>query len=307
MSVLVVATNPAEVLGTITQSVVRAAGAIGTDIDLLVFPQGNAEVQAKAKTISGISRVRVASDAITAPEHMAEVVKTLQGDYSHIFFSATVFSKTVMPRLAALLNVPALSEISQVVCANTFKRYIYAGSLLATVRIDASPVIATVRQSAFEPVETSLNEAPIEVLDAAGSSRTFTLTSSHSARKSDSVDLESAKIVVSAGRGVIDEEGFKAAKALAEKLHGAVGSTRALVDAFIAPADTQVGQTGKIVAPDLYFAFGISGAIQHLAGMKDSKTIVAINNDPEAPIIEVCDYWLEADAVDTINEVIAKL
>ncbi len=307
MSVLVVATNPAEVLGSVTQSVVRAASAIGTDIDLLVFPQGNTEVVGKAKAISGVSRVRVARDAVTAPEHMAEVLKALCGEYTHVFFSATVFSKTVMPRLAALLDVPALSEITEVVSSITFKRYIYAGSLLATVRIDATPVVATVRQSAFEPVEVSSSEVATEALDAIGSSRTFTHVGFESTRKSDSVDLESAKIVVSAGRGVIDEAGFKAAKELAEKLHGAVGSTRALVDAFIAPADTQVGQTGKIVAPDLYLAFGISGAIQHLAGMKDSKTIVAINNDPEAPIIEVCDYWLEADAVDTIKEMMAKL
>ncbi len=307
MSVLVVASNPAELLGTVTRSVVRAASAIGSQVDLLVFPQGNSEAMAKAKTISGISRVRLVNDALTAPEHMAEVIKTLQSEYTHIFFSATVFSKTVMPRLAALLNVPALSEITEVVSANTFKRYIYAGSLLATVRIDATPVVATVRQSAFEPVEVSSNEVATEALNATGSSRTFTLTGSQLTRQSDSVDLESAKIVVSAGRGVIDEEGFKAAKALAEKLHGAIGSTRALVDAFIAPADTQVGQTGKIVAPELYLAFGISGAIQHLAGMKDAKTIVAINNDPEAPIIEVCDYWLEADAVETIKEMMAKL
>lgn len=307
MSVLVVATNPAEVLGTVTRSVVHAASAVGSQVDLLVFPQGNTEAMAKAKTISGISRVRLANDALTAPEHMAEVIKTLQSEYTHIFFSATVFSKTVMPRLAALLNVPALSEITEVVSANTFKRYIYAGSLLATVRIDATPVVATVRQSAFEPVEVSSSEVATEALNATGASRTFVLVGSQLTRQSDSVDLESAKIVVSAGRGVIDEEGFKAAKALAEKLHGAIGSTRALVDAFIAPADTQVGQTGKIVAPELYLAFGISGAIQHLAGMKDAKTIVAINNDPEAPIIEVCDYWLEADAVETIKALMAKL
>ena len=307
MSVLVVATNPAEVLGTVTRSVVRAASAIGASVDLLVFPQGNTEVRAKAQTISGIARVRVASDAISAPEHMAEVVKTLHGDYTHIFFSASIFSKSVMPRLAALLDVPALSEISELVSANIFRRYIYAGSLLATVKIDATPVVASVRQSAFEPVDLTSSAVATDSVEATGISRTFVHVSSQSARKSDAVDLESAKIVVSAGRGVIDEEGFKAAKELAEKLHGAIGSTRALVDAFIAPADTQVGQTGKIVAPELYFAFGISGAIQHLAGMKDAKTIVAINNDPEAPIIEVCDYWLEADAVETIKELMVKL
>ncbi len=307
MSVLVVASSPAEILGAVTRSVVRASLSLGSDVDLLVFPQGNAEALEKAKTISGVSRVRVAADALTAPEHMAEVVASIHSEYSHIFFSATVFSKTVMPRVAALLNVPALSEISEVVSPNTFKRYIYAGSLLASVRIDVTPVVATVRQSAFEPVEISSNEVETEAVSATGSSRTFTHVASHSTRKSDAVDLESAKIVVSAGRGVIDEAGFKAAKELAEKLHGALGSTRALVDAFIAPADTQVGQTGKIVAPDLYIACGISGAIQHLAGMKDAKTIVAINNDPEAPIIEVCDYWLEADAVDSIKEMMAKL
>ncbi len=307
MSVLVVASSPAEILGAVTRSVVRASLSLGSTVDLLVFPQGNAEALEKAKTISGVSRVRVAADALTAPEHMAEVVASIHSEYSHIFFSATVFSKTVMPRVAALLNVPALSEISEVVSPNTFKRYIYAGSLLASVRIDVTPVVATVRQSAFEPVEISSNEVETEAVSATGSSRTFTHVASHSMRKSDAVDLESAKIVVSAGRGVIDEAGFKAAKELAEKLHGALGSTRALVDAFIAPADTQVGQTGKIVAPDLYIACGISGAIQHLAGMKDAKTIVAINNDPEAPIIEVCDYWLEADAVDSIKEMMAKL
>ena len=211
-----------------------------------------------------------------------------------------------MPRVAALLGVPALSEICDVVSPDTFKRYIYAGSLLATVKIAATPVIASVRTTAFDPVLEKESPSSVQNVEPVPSPRAFTLVSTQKKRE-DTVDLESARIVVAAGRGVIDEAGFKTAEKLADRLHAGLASTRALVDAFIAPADTQVGQTGKIVAPDLYLAFGISGAIQHLAGMKDSKVIVAVNTDPEAPIIDVCDYWLEADAAQTLEALYKKL
>ncbi len=307
MAILVVAVKPEEATSTVLCSVVACAKSLKEDIDLLIFSRGSAEAVSFASKISGVREVLVAEGNLTAPERIADVVKEISSNYSHIFFSSTVFARTVMPRVAALLGVPALSEICEVLSGKTFRRYIYAGSLLASVAIDATPVVATVRQSSFDPAALGDGEAPQKALNFTSAARTFEVVGTSRSRKTDAVDLESAKIVVGAGRGVIDEAGFRAAKELAEKLHGAIGSTRAMVDAFIAPADTQVGQTGKIIAPDLYFAFGISGAIQHLAGMKDAKTIVAVNNDPEAPIIEVCDYWLEADAVETIEELIRKL
>ena len=307
MAILVVAVKPEEVTSAVLRSVVTCAKSLKEDIDLLVFSRGVDEVASFASKIAGIREVLIAEGNLTAPEQIADAVKEIASGYSHIFFSSTVFARTVMPRVAALLDVPALSEVCEVLSEKTFRRYIYAGSLLATVAIEVTPVVATVRQSAFEPAALQEEETSQRVLSFTSAARTFEVVEASKSRKTDAVDLESAKIVVGAGRGVIDEAGFRAAKELAEKLHGAIGSTRAMVDAFIAPADTQVGQTGKIIAPDLYFAFGISGAIQHLAGMKDAKTIVAVNNDPEAPIIEVCDYWLEADAVETIEELIRKL
>ncbi len=305
MRVLVVAECNGDFVSSGTRSVVRCASRISSDVDVLVLGAVSDNAFRACAKMNGVCRVlKVRQDRQTS-ERIAQAVSQVADGYSHVLFSSSIAAKTVMPRVAALLNVPALSEIGEVVSPDTFKRYIYAGSLFATVRIEASPVVATVRQTAFEPVGEG-EEVPCEEVDVQTDARGFERISLKN-KEPDAVDLETAKIVVSAGRGVIDEAGFSAAQSLASKLHAAVGSTRALVDAFIAPNDTQVGQTGKIVAPDLYFAFGISGAIQHLAGMKDSKIIVAVNTDPEAPIIDVCDYWLQADAVETIKALEEKL
>lgn len=305
MRVLVVAECNGDSVSSGTRSVVRCASRISSDVDVLVLGAVSDNALRTCAKMSGVCRVLKVRQDMQTSERIAQAVSQVADGYSHVLFGSSIASKTVMPRVAALLNVPALSEIGEVVSPDTFKRYIYAGSLFATVRIETSPVIATVRQTAFEPVGEG-EEVPCEEVDVQTDARGFERISLKN-KEPDAVDLETAKIVVSAGRGVIDEAGFSAAQSLASKLHAAVGSTRALVDAFIAPSDTQVGQTGKIVAPDLYFAFGISGAIQHLAGMKDSKIIVAVNTDPEAPIIDVCDYWLQADAVETIKALEEKL
>lgn len=305
MRVLVVAECNGDFVSSGTRSVVRCASRISSDVDVLVLGAVSDNALLTCAKMNGVCRVLKVRQDMQTSERIAQAVSQVADGYSHVLFSSSIAAKTVMPRVAALLNVPALSEIGEVVSPDTFKRYIYAGSLFATVRIEASPVVATVRQTAFEPVGEG-EEVPCEEVDVQTDARGFERISLKN-KEPDAVDLETAKIVVSAGRGVIDEAGFSAAQSLASKLHAAVGSTRALVDAFIAPNDTQVGQTGKIVAPDLYFAFGISGAIQHLAGMKDSKIIVAVNTDPEAPIIDVCDYWLQADAVETIKALEEKL
>ena len=211
-----------------------------------------------------------------------------------------------MPRTAAKLGVSALTEIAGVISADTFKRYIYAGGVLATVKTSATPVVASVRATSFEAVPAEGGNAAVEKLSVTPSSRGFKFVSVEEAA-SDRPDLLTAKRVVAGGRGLFDEEGFAALDKLAEKMGAALGSTRAVVDMNLVPSETQVGQTGKIVAPELYMAFGISGAIQHVAGMKDSKVIVSVNKDAEAPIFEMSDYYLEADAVEVIKELTEKL
>lgn len=306
MSVLVVSLVLSGKVPAATRHTVTCAVQIAPDVDVLLIGEVPEDAASKVAAYAGVRSVFVCPILKVGAEGAACQVKALAQGYSHILFDAGTLGKAVMPRVAALVGVPALSEICEVVSADTFKRYIYAGSLLATVKIDVTPVIASVRTTSFDPAPEKETPASVHNVEPVPSPRAFTLLSTQKKRE-DTVDLESARIVVAAGRGVIDEAGFKAAEKLADRLHAGLASTRALVDAFIAPADTQVGQTGKIVAPDLYLAFGISGAIQHLAGMKDSKVIVAVNTDPEAPIIDVCDYWLEADAVQTIEALCKKL
>ena len=306
MSVLVVSLVLNGKVPAATRHTVTCAVQIAPDVDVLLIGEVPEDAASKVAAYAGVRSVFVCPILKVGAEGSACQVKALAQGYSHILFDAGTLGKAVMPRVAALVGVPALSEICEVVSADTFKRYIYAGSLLATVKIDVTPVIASVRTTSFDPAPEKETPSSVHNVEPVPSPRAFTLLSTQKKRE-DTVDLESASIVVAAGRGVIDEAGFKAAEKLADLLHAGLASTRALVDAFIAPADTQVGQTGKIVAPDLYLAFGISGAIQHLAGMKDSKVIVAVNTDPEAPIIDVCDYWLEADAVQTIEALCKKL
>ena len=306
MSVLVVSLIANGKVPSATRHTLACALKIAPQADVLLVGETDPDALGVVARYAGVKRVLSCPVTDVGVEASAAQVASVVSGYSHILFDAGVLGKAVMPRLAALVGVPALSEICDVASPDTFKRYIYAGSLLATVKIAATPVVATVRTTSFDPLADKAEASPVQMLDPVSAPRSFKLVATQKKRE-DAVDLESARVIVAAGRGVIDEAGFKAAEKLADRLHAGLASTRALVDAFIAPSDTQVGQTGKIVAPELYLAFGISGAIQHLAGMKDSKVIVAVNTDPDAPIIDVCDYWLEADAVETLEAMYKKL
>lgn len=311
MPILVIAENDNASLKASTLNAIAAARAISTDVDVLVCGEQCAAAATAAAAAAGVRKVYCADAPALShrlPEAMAEAVaEAMKKDaYTHVFFVSCTSGKAAMPRLAGMLGVSALTDVCGVESADTFKRYIYAGGVLATVKIAASPVIATIRPTAFAAVEATGGSAPVEALSVAFKSRGFEFVSEE-AQLSDKPDLLTARCVVAGGRGLIDEAGFAELDKLADKLGAAVGSTRAVVDMGLVPNETQVGQTGKIVAPELYFAFGISGAIQHVAGMKDSKVIVAVNKDPEAPIFEMCDYYLEADAVETIKALEEKL
>lgn len=312
MTVLVIAEHDNAGLKGATLSLVAAAKKLSDTVDILVAGTGCGAAGEAAAKVAGVTKVRVTDDAKLAHfeaealgHAVAAAVKT--GGYTHVLFAAGSSGKAAMPRAAVELAAPAVSEVTDVVSADTFRRFIYAGGVLATVKVTGSPVLMTVRPTAFEPVASEGGSAAVEsfavTLDGIRQFDFVNLTQT----KSDRPDLVSAKRIVAAGRGVLDEAGFAAVEKLADVIGAAVGSTRALVDQQIAPSETQVGQTGKIVAPELYFAFGISGAIQHIAGMKDSKVIVAVNNDAEAPIFEMCDYGLVADANTVVKELTEKL
>lgn len=311
MTILVIADNDNASLRASTRSAVAAARTISGDVHVLVCGSGCQAAAEAAAACEGVSRVYLADAPQLAhqlPEAVAEAAAAAleKSGASHVFFVSSTTGKAAMPRLAGTLGKSALTDVCAVAAPDTFKRYIYAGGVLATVRTSAVPVIATIRPTAFAAVEPAGGTAAVEPLDVSFKSRAFAFVSEE-AQLSDKPDLLTARRVVAGGRGLIDEAGFAELEKLADKIGAAVGSTRAVVDMGLAPNETQVGQTGKIVAPELYFAFGISGAIQHVAGMKDSKVIVAVNKDPEAPIFEMCDYYLEADAVETIKQLEAKL
>lgn len=312
MTVLVIAEHDNAGPKGATLSLVAAAKKLSDTVDILVAGTGCGAAGEAAAKVAGVTKVRVTDDAKLAHfeaealgHAVAAAVKT--GGYTHVLFAAGSSGKAAMPRAAVELAAPAVSEVTDVVSADTFRRFIYAGGVLATVKVTGSPVLMTVRPTAFEPVASEGGSAAVEsfavTFDGIRQFDFVNLTQT----KSDRPDLVSAKRIVAAGRGVLDEAGFEAVEKLADVIGAAVGSTRALVDQQIAPSETQVGQTGKIVAPELYFAFGISGAIQHIAGMKDSKVIVAVNNDAEAPIFEMCDYGLVADANTVVKELTEKL
>lgn len=312
MTVLVIAEHDNAGLKGATLSLVAAAKKLSDTVDILVAGTGCGAAGEAAAKVAGVTKVLVTDDAKLAHfeaealgHAVAAAVKT--GGYTHVLFAAGSSGKAAMPRAAVELAAPAVSEVTDVVSADTFRRFIYAGGVLATVKVTGSPVLMTVRPTAFEPVASEGGSAAVEsfavTFDGIRQFDFVNLTQT----KSDRPDLVSAKRIVAAGRGVLDEAGFAAVEKLADVIGAAVGSTRALVDQQIAPSETQVGQTGKIVAPELYFAFGISGAIQHIAGMKDSKVIVAVNNDAEAPIFEMCDYGLVADANTVVKELTEKL
>jgi electron transfer flavoprotein alpha subunit len=311
MTILILADHDNAALVPATLNTVAAAQKIGGDIHVLVAGSGAAGAAAAAAAIPGVARVLLADAAhLAAPvaENIAAVALPLirAGGYTHVLTSATGPGKAVAPRIAALLDVAQVSEIVAVVSPDTFVRPIYAGSALATVQSKDAIKVITVRATAFDAVAGSGGSAAVENVAVApdtGLSR----VSGQEIHKSDRPELTSARIVVSGGRALGSAENFKLIDALAAKLNAAVGASRAAVDAGYVPNDYQVGQTGKIVAPDLYIAVGISGAIQHLAGMKDSKVIVAINKDPEAPIFQVADYGLVGDLFEAVPALTAEL
>lgn len=304
MAILVIAEHNNGALGAATLNTVAAAQKIGGDIAVLVAGQNVGGVAEAAAKIAGVSKVLVADNAAYAhqlPENVAPLIAELGKGYSHVLAPATTNGKNFLPRVAALLDVDQISEIIDVVSADTFKRPIYAGNAIATVQSSASVKVITVRGTGFDAVAAEGGSAAVEQVSGPADAGKSAFVGEELA-KSDRPELTAAKIVVSGGRGMGNGDNFKILYALADKLGAAVGASRAAVDAGFVPNDMQVGQTGKIVAPQLYIAVGISGAIQHLAGMKDSKVIVAINKDEEAPIFQVADYGLVADLFEAVPE-----
>ena len=302
MSILIIVEHDNANLVGATFHTVTAAQQIGGDIDLLIAGHGCGAAAQAAAQIAGINRVLHADDASLEgqlAENIANLVVSVADNYSHVLSAATTFGKNFMPRAAALLDVSQISEISEVISADTFVRPVYAGNALAKIQSSDRIKLITVRPTKFDAAAETGGSASVEVVDActdSGLSRFIGLSSS----KTERVELTSAAIVISGGRGMQNGENFQMLESVADKLGAAVGASRAAVDSGFVPNDYQVGQTGKVIAPDLYIAVGLSGAIQHLAGMKDSKTIVAINKDSEAPIFQVADYGLVADLFDAI-------
>ena len=309
MSILVFCDHDNGQFGAATLNAVSAAQQIGGDIHLLVAGDTSGTIATEATAIAGVAKVLVADGAEYAhglAENLAPLICDLASQYSHILAPATTTGKNIMPRVAALLDVMQISDIIKIDDANTFQRPIYAGNALSTVRSDESTKIITVRSTAFEAAPAEGGSAAIETIGNNGDSGLSSYVKSELS-SSERPELTSAPIVISGGRGMQDGANFAMLEKVADKLGAAVGASRAAVDAGFVPNDYQVGQTGKVVAPDLYVAVGISGAIQHLAGMKDSKVIVAINKDDEAPIFQVADFGLVADLFDAVPELEKEL
>ncbi|MBI1777396.1 MAG: electron transfer flavoprotein subunit alpha/FixB family protein [Proteobacteria bacterium] len=309
MTVLVLAEHDNATLKPATLNAVTAATKIGLPVEVLVAGQNCKPAAEAAAKIAGVAKVLMVDSSEYAhpmAETLANLLVALAPGRSHLLAPATTSGKNVMPRTAALLDVAQISEIIEVVSPDTFIRPIYAGNALATVQ-SADPVkVITVRTTGFDPAQATGGSAPIEAGEPKGDAKLSSFLRSELS-KSERPELTSARIVISGGRGMQNGENFKLLEAVADKLGAAVGASRAAVDAGFVPNDYQVGQTGKIVAPDLYIAVGISGAIQHLAGMKDSKVIVAINKDEEAPIFQVADYGLVGDLFKLVPELTAEL
>ncbi|XP_043514375.1 electron transfer flavoprotein subunit alpha, mitochondrial [Frieseomelitta varia] len=311
-STLVIAEHNNESLSPITCNTLSAAKKIGGDITVLVAGTNCNAVAESASKANGVSKVLVAdSDAFKGflPEALTPLILALQNEhkFSHILTGATAFGKALLPRVAAKLDVSPVSDIIGIKTADTFIRTIYAGNAIQTLKCKDNIKVVSVRGTAFEAASLEGETAKCESAPAGDYKSQLIEFIKQELTKSDRPELTSAKVVVSGGRGMKSGENFKLLYSLADKLNAAVGASRAAVDAGFVPNDLQVGQTGKIVAPDLYIAVGISGAIQHLAGMKDSKTIVAINKDPEAPIFQVADYGLVADLFNAVPELTEKL
>jgi len=310
MSILVIADHNNQVLNGATLNVVAAAQKIGGDITVLVAGSGAQAVADAAAKVAGVSKVLLADNAAYAnqlAENVAGLVADLAKGYKYVLAASTTTGKNILPRVAALLDVSMITDIISVESANTFKRPIYAGNAIATVQSDEAIIVGTVRGTAFDPAAAEGGSAAVETVGEVKDAGISNFVSEEIV-KLDRPELTAARIVVSGGRGVGSGENYhKVLDPLADKLGAAQGASRAAVDAGFVPNDFQVGQTGKIVAPELYVAVGISGAIQHLAGMKDSKVIVAINKDEEAPINSVADYWLVGDLNTVVPELVSKL
>ncbi|MBE8215321.1 MAG: electron transfer flavoprotein subunit alpha/FixB family protein [Endozoicomonadaceae bacterium] len=288
---------------------VYAAKNIGYPIALLVIGSNCQSVAKSAAVIDNVSEVICADASVyehQLPENSALLIQALSHDYSHILVASSTFGKNLMPRVAALLSVDQISDVIAIQNESIFKRPIYAGNAIATIKSHAQIKVMTVRSTAFESVAMSGHQAPIVTCDIVHDNNLSRFIKAENAA-SDRPELTAARVVVSGGRGLANADNFQLLYQLADKLNAAVGASRAAVDAGFVPNDMQVGQTGKIVAPDLYIAVGISGAIQHLAGMKDSKVIVAINKDADAPIFKIADYGLSQDLFEVLPELIAKL
>lgn len=308
MTILVVAEHDNSALKAETLKTVAAANAIGGDIDILVAGANCQNVAEEAAKIAGVRRVINADNAAyehQLAENISALVLELAGDYSHILTAATTTGKNFMPRVAALLDVEQISDIIAVESADTFVRPIYAGNAIATVKSDDAVKVITVRTAAFDGVAVD-GSADISASDVAKDLAVSSFVSAE-LTKSERPELTAARVIISGGRGMQNGENFTLLEGIADKLGAAVGASRAAVDAGFVPNDMQVGQTGKIVAPELYIAVGISGAIQHLAGMKDSKVIVAINKDAEAPIFQIADYGLVGDLFEILPELESAL
>jgi electron transfer flavoprotein alpha subunit len=309
MVALVIAEHDNASLKGSTLHTVTAAAQCGGDVHVLVAGSNAGAAAAAAAQIAGVSKVIVADAAHFADglaENVAEQVLALAGSYSHILAPATAYGKNILPRVAAKLDVAQISEITKVDTPDTFERPIYAGNAIAYVQSSDKIKVITVRSTGFDAAAATGGSAATETVTAVGDSGKSSFVGRELA-KSDRPELTAAKVIVSGGRGMGSADAFKVLEPLADKLNAAMGASRAAVDAGYVPNDWQVGQTGKIVAPTLYIAVGISGAIQHLAGMKDSKTIVAINKDPEAPIFSVADYGIVGDLFEIVPQLVAEL
>ena len=308
MSILVLAEHADGALAGAVANTVTAAAQMGDDVHVLVAGSDAQAIAQQAAKLEGVSKVRTVSSPLydhALAEPVAALIVSLAGDYSHIVAAGTKSGKNILPRAAALLDVSPITEITAVISADTFERPIYAGNAIATVQSSDATKVISVRTTAFEPAGDGANAA-IEDLDPAGDPALSSFVG-HELTTSERPELTSARIVISGGRGMQNGENFSLLEGIADHLNAAIGASRAAVDAGFVPNDYQVGQTGKVVAPDLYVAVGISGAIQHLAGMKDSKVIVAINKDEEAPIFQVADYGLVADLFQALPEFEAEL
>ena len=309
MSVLVVAEHDNNELKGATLVTLAAAQAVGGDIDVLVAGENCGSVAQAAAAVAGVSKVLHADNAAYGAqlaENLAALVADIAGGYSHVMAGHTTTGKNFLPRVAAALDVAQISDIIEVVSEDTFKRPIYAGNAIATVKSNDAVKVVSVRGTAYDGVAATGGSASVESVDAVHDTGLSSFVSEEIA-KSERPELTAAGIIISGGRGMGSGENFALLEGIADKLGAAIGASRAAVDAGFVPNDMQVGQTGKIVAPDLYIAVGISGAIQHLAGMKDSKVIVAINKDEDAPIFQVADYGLVADLFKALPEFEALL